>query len=352
MTRRLAVLSIVVTLCLAACSGDDGGPAAPAEPVLALTATSHDFGASGSEWSFGIVNDGGGELAWVLGDAPAGITAAPPSGTAGTETDTVTVVLDRGSYAAGTYTLSLTVTSDGGDATVALSFEQAVGVGPTNLFFLHHSTGRNLIAEGDVRTHLAQTDATLEFWDHDYNYIGLSDPDGELTGTSYDIPNDNTDPDGLYTLWTTDNTARALILANHEVIAFKSCYPASDIGSEAELAQYKTWYRAIRDVLDTRTDRVFVVMSPPPRHRLATDADDAARARAFADWLGGDEFLDGHPNLVYFDLFDALAGDDDMLNYDYERSHTDSDSHPNAAANAAVGPLFAEALAAAAGVDP
>jgi len=227
----------------------------------------------------------------------------------------------------------------------------------TNLFFLHHSTGRNVIAEGDVRDCIADHNALhgtdYAFWDHDYNALGLTGPDGAKPGVSYQIPGDNTDPDGLLTLWTTANGARDLILQNHQVIAFKSCYPASNIETDAELAARKQWYLQMRDVFDQHAGHVFVVMSQPPRHRLATDTAEATRARAFADWLCSDDYLAGRPNVVAFDLFDLLAAPDDgsaaanRLRYAYERSHSDGDSHPNAAANAATGPAFAAALIAA-----
>ena len=145
------------------------------------------------------------------------------------------------------------------------------------------------------------------FWDHDYNYVGLRRNNGSFVGWIYNIPNDNTDPIGLYQLWTTANAARDSILHNHDVIAFKSCYPASAIPTPQVLAQYKTWYRAIRDVLDQHPDKIFVVMSQPPLHRLATNLTEADNARAFANWLKSAEFLDGHENIVCFDLFDVLA---------------------------------------------
>ncbi len=322
----------------------------PVPPLLAVSPLTLTLGADEDTGVIEIANAGDGELDWEIVYTGPALSADPPSGTADEAADLVTITVDRAGLPAGQHTQSVDMESDNGDERIDVSF--TVNAGPTthdNLFFLHHSTGRNLINEGNVRGRLAQIDPDLDFWDHDYNHIGLTDPDGDETGDDYAIPGDNTDPDGLHNLWTTGNSARAEILANHEVIAFKSCYPASDIGSSAELAQYKTWYLEIRDFLDTRPDRVFVIMSPPPRHRLATDADDPARARAFADWLGSAEYLDGHPNLVYFDLFDELANDDDVLKYEYERSHSSDDSHPNATANAAVGPRFADALAAAAG---
>jgi hypothetical protein len=223
-----------------------------------------------------------------------------------------------------------------------------------SLFFLHHSTGRNLINGGGVRSvvaaHNASRGTKFRFWDHDYIYIGLRNPDGVLLGYHYGAAANNTDPDGLYALWTTNNAARDSILANHDVIAFKSCFPASGIPSAAALDQYKTWYVAIRDVFDQHPDKVFVVMSPPPLHRLATDLDEADRARAFANWLASPAYLAGHPNVVCFNLFDHLAQPNDgsatrnMLRWEYEGSHTVGDSHPNSLANQTVGPLFAAAL--------
>jgi hypothetical protein len=224
-----------------------------------------------------------------------------------------------------------------------------------NIFLLHHSTGHNLIDQGQVRTYLnaynVSNGTQLAFWDHDYNAEGLRNASGVYVGHSYVIPNDNTDPDGLYYLWTVSNAARDSIIANHQVIVFKSCYPASAINSEAELAQYKTWYFGMRDVFDLHPERTFVVMSPPPLHRVATNAADAARARAFSIWLGSAEFLSGHPNVVYFNLFDQFAQPADgsafqnMLRYEYETNEAGTDWHPNLLANQTVGPIVAQFLA-------
>ena len=174
-------------------------------------------------------------------------------------------------------------------------------------------------------------------------------PRETFTGTNYNIPGDNTDPDGLYNLWTSTETeyvnARNQILNNHQVIAFKSCFPASDIPDAATLAQYQAWYLGMRDFFDTRTDRLFIVMSTPPLHHMATDADRASNARAFADWLCSDAYLSGHSNVRCFNLFDYLARQNDgsatanMLRYEYEGSHSDSDSHPNTVAQSDSGRL-------------
>jgi len=219
----------------------------------------------------------------------------------------------------------------------------------TNVIFLHHSTGYYLIAQGSVRERLTQEG--FDFWDHNYNQWGLFRPDGSQTGYSYIIPGDNTDPDGLARIFAQRvypfpiNALSGLL--QHEVIVFKSCFPASNITSDEQLEQYKAWYLEMRDVMDAHPERVFVVMSPPPLNPAATTPEAAARARAFADWLISDEYLDGHPNVYTFDFFDHLAEDDpsapdyNMLRSDYRDG---VDSHPNQRANEIVGPAFSEAV--------
>lgn len=231
----------------------------------------------------------------------------------------------------------------------------------TNLFFLHHSTGQGIIG-GGVREAVAAYDGAhgthFEFWDHGYNGDGLTDAAGNATGISYDIPDDNTDPDGLYRLWCGTDAeaaaARNAILEHHGVIAFKSCFPASAIADAATLHQYQDWYLAMRSVFDEHQDHVFVVMSTPPLHRHATNRTEATNARAFANWLKSSAYLSGYPNVRCFDLFGLLAEPDDgtatanMLRYEYEGDHNGDDSHPNALANETVAPLLAEALIEAA----
>ena len=217
----------------------------------------------------------------------------------------------------------------------------------TSVVFLHHSTGRYLVQQGGVREQL--TEAGFRFWDHDYNYEGLIRPDGTRADYSYGIPDDNTDPDGLYQLFSQrvyDLPLNALSgLMQHDIIAFKSCFPASQITSDERLEEYQTYYLAIRTVLDQHSDRVFIVVTPPPLNPAVTDPEAAVRARAFADWLNSDDFLSGHPNVFTFDLFGLLAeGDPSSSNYSMLREayRDGEDSHPNQVANEAVGPLFGD----------
>lgn len=198
------------------------------------------------------------------------------------------------------------------------------------IFWLHHSVGRNLISEGNIREQLDG----ICLYDQDYNYIGLTGCDGQPTGHSIDIPNDDTDPAGLHQLLTTPSAARDSCL-QYDVAAFKSCYTASEITSDDQLDQYKALYSDIAttlQALESQT-RSYVMMSPPPRHRLATTPGASARAREFANWMGT---LAGG-RIFFYDLFDQLADEDGYLKYEYEQWHGYGDSHPNQLANTIVG---------------
>ena len=218
----------------------------------------------------------------------------------------------------------------------------------TNIVFLHQSVGDNLIEYGNVREEFQQRGYT--FWDHHSNPIGLRDPEGRYSDYNYNVPNDNTNPDGLARIFNQrvyPLPVNALSgLMQHEVIAFKSCFPTSDIRSDEQLEQYKTWYLGMRDVMDQHPDKVFIVMSQPPLNPASTNPELATRARSFATWLTSDEFLDGHPNIFTFDLFNHLAesnpsaSDFNMLRQEYR--HQGTDSHPNRLANATTGPEFVD----------
>jgi hypothetical protein len=216
----------------------------------------------------------------------------------------------------------------------------ALAQGVARIIFLHHSCGENLINEGDVRDGL--TDLGYEFFDHGYNDEGLRLADGMYAGIDYDVPGDNTDPDGFADIFAQplhdppDNTFSHLM--QYDVIAFKSCFPVSNIGSDDQLAEYQSYYRAIRDRMDRHPEKLFVIVTQPPQVPANSDAGEAARARTFVDWLQSDEYLSGHPNVFVFDFFDLLAGSDGFLRPEYRID--EHDAHPNERANREIGPLF------------
>ena len=214
--------------------------------------------------------------------------------------------------------------------------------GPVRIIFLHHSCGQNLIEQGGVRETL--TTMGYEFYDHGYNEEGLRLADGSYTGTNFDVPDDNTDPDGLATIFAQplhdppDNTFSHLMA--YDVIAFKSCFPVSNIYSDEQLSEYKSYYLSIRDRMDQYPEKRFVVVTQPPQVPANSDPEEARRARALADWLNSDEFTAGHANVYVFDFFGHLAGEDDFLRPEYRLD--EYVAHPNERANSDIGPLFVD----------
>lgn len=220
------------------------------------------------------------------------------------------------------------------------------------ILFLHHSTGGGVWWGGDVPG-----------WFSNYNTVHA---------TSYDIA-ERSYPDSPYpwenypydywNLWVNGacNSANPNIecmntmTQNHDIIIFKHCFPGADVladtgtpnvsFSEKTLGNYKLQYRALRAMMDGYPNRKFIVWTLTPLHRLATSAENAARARQFVDWVKN-SFLseDGHshPNIYIFDFWGLIAGSDNFLKYEYEGSHTGNDSHPNALANQTVGPIFSQ----------
>ena len=103
-------------------------PSAQVDPQLCTNPDppSHNFGSvqqgQTRTWAFDITNCGGGTLEWTVNDNQDWITVSPASGSATTETDTVTVTIDTTGVASGaTHTGTITVSSDGGTKTGVVS---------------------------------------------------------------------------------------------------------------------------------------------------------------------------------------------------------------------------------------
>jgi hypothetical protein len=168
---------------------------------------------------------------------------------------------------------------------------------PIRIMFLHHSTGHNLIEQGGVREGL--TALGYEFYDHGYNGDGLRLADGEYTGTNFDVPGDNTDPDGLAETFSQplhdppDNAFSQLM--QYDVIIIKSCFPTSNIADDQQLADDQSYYLTIRDRMSELPGKLLIIVTQPPQVPANTNPEEGERARILASWLASDEFLAGIP---------------------------------------------------------
>lgn len=223
------------------------------------------------------------------------------------------------------------------------------------ILFIHHSTGGNMLREGNIRNIFYSKTKGIEFWDHSYNLVhpfpkffaqhphlrGLSDPKGCYTGIDYKIKLGNDNPGDYEAIFTKDPTKDYTLksILGYDIIIFKNCYPTTRIDSDQRLERYKKHYLVMRDVFDKHKDKTFILFTPPPLRKERTKSEYAQRAQEFAKWLSSEKYTKGHPNIHVFNFFDLLAGEDGTLRRDYCRK-LPWDSHPNKKANIEIGLKF------------
>ena len=95
-------------------------------PVLSYSPTYHDFGTiqEGQTYqtTFDIWNCGTGTLDWSLSDSYSWLTYSPTSGSSTGEHDTVTVTIDTTGLSPGSYSGSISISSNGGSGTFTVTF--------------------------------------------------------------------------------------------------------------------------------------------------------------------------------------------------------------------------------------
>ena len=228
-----------------------------------------------------------------------------------------------------------------------------------NVLFLHHSTGRYMIRDCGFRSlvdsHNNTAGTDIQFWDHDYAsgnfYTGLILPDSTVhSDWIYGPEANDITPTGYQTIFLGAPAFRDSIFNRHDVILLKNDHSTGDITSEAQLLEYQDNYLQIRDVMDQFPDKLFILMSGPSRQPGNITNAEADRARRFYDWLQSPEFMNGHPNICFYDYFDALSNPDDpndpernMIRLQY-RLPSSGDDHPNLLANMTIGPQLADVM--------
>lgn len=207
---------------------------------------------------------------------------------------------------------------------------------PLTLMWQHQSTG-NRILDGGLREALEENN--IDFYDIDHQE---GDVDGYVIGEHTkprDFPTNFGTPKYFEVLRTWELGEKK---SQHDIIMFKSCYPASDIETDEELERYKGWYSSLLPTFRAHPDIVFIAMSTPPRVKSQTTPEEAARARRWSKWITT-EYAKDVKNVRVFDLFDALAiregyPDENTLVPQFAQSV--NDSHPSPLGGAAATRLF------------
>ena len=208
-------------------------------------------------------------------------------------------------------------------------------IGDEKIIFLRHSTGGNVY------------DAGVGDWFRNYN---------NTNDTSYQIsqqwyPNQDNYPYDYWDVWINNNGLTSFV-NNYDVIIFKHCYPGSDVladtgspsisSNRKSFENYKLQYRALRDLMDNYSSKLFIIWTLPPRNELDnSDTEQAARATNFSNWVKTDFLTENgsHPNIHIFDFRSLVTDEDNFLKDTYVDG---SDSHPNAQANSDVYPEFSQ----------
>jgi len=203
---------------------------------------------------------------------------------------------------------------------------------PTRLIFIHHSTGENLLADGNgaLGTALRKNG----YFVSDTNYGWGPDSIGDATDIGhwwqwFRGPTSTTYLNALYAEGEQHSSYSRLPAApsgENAIVVFKSCFPNSalqgdpadpvppidsnplkgqDSGSPAHtVANAKGIYLSLLDYFRTRQDKLFIALTAPP----LSDAANAANARAFNQWLVTD-WLKDYPyrNVAVFDFYNVLT---------------------------------------------
>ncbi len=249
-----------------------------------------------------------------------------------------------------------------------------------DLVFIHHSCGSNWMSNY-LHSALLAKDYIDERNDITYGTDVL--PDTGRPDSLASNPGNSTNMNH-WIRWFNDYLAGAqshgCADGFNKIIMFKSCYPASNIGSEGTepgdpfsssktTANYKAVfrhyngpgntytnnsyiYKPLEDVFAENPDVLFVPVTAPPLHYTATNDANAHRARLFNNWLKED-WLDSYKadnnglgNVAVFDWFDVLAYPDDHAEHPNrlkeEYGGASGNSHPNAVANSYSTEVFAD----------
>lgn len=191
------------------------------------------------------------------------------------------------------------------------------------ILFIHHSTGSSLITFGKLRKLLKEKAPNIELWDHGYNLYsskilskifgplmfrtGLSDRNGKMTGTDFNINISNNSPKEYAEIFSrepTDFTLKNILLFD------------------------------------------IVIFTPPPLRAETTKPEWAKNARILSAFINKE--VKKYNNITVFDFFDLLADKEgenkNMLKRKYCNFFIPIDSHPNIRANREVGKKFVEFL--------
>ncbi len=330
--KTLAVMLGILMMSMLSCLGgsDNATPPAHANADLAGLGISQGtlnpvFSAATTSYTVVVAN----------GVAAVTITPTVAGTTATVKVNNVSVAsgATSGAIALSVGVNAITILVTAGDGTTTKTYNVTVtrqagsGGDPVNtanpaatvkLMFIHHSTGWGWLEDGNLGAGLNASNFYVTeayyTWESDALPPGCTakSPIGDYTDTP-DWPcwfNDTTMP-SVYT-----NTAHYAYPTNtmanpageNAIIMFKSCFPNSEVGDD--ITDEQAIYNGLLTYFAAHTDKMFVLIVPPPMLTIS----NPAKTRELANWLADrtNGWLKNYSgkNVYAFDYYNVLTHPD------------------------------------------
>lgn len=188
------------------------------------------------------------------------------------------------------------------------------------MIFIHHSTGFGWLEDGNGNLGAGLNAANFYITEAYYGWgsaalppsCAAKSPIGDFTDTpDWQCWFNNTTMASVYT--NTDHYAyptntMATPAGENEIIMFKSCYPNSEVGDD--ITDEQAIYNGLLTYFAAHTDKMFVLIIPPPMQSIS----NPAKTRELANWLadrqnGWLHNYSGH-NVYAFDYYNVLTHPD------------------------------------------
>jgi len=200
-----------------------------------VTPTSLDFGSNETIKTFSLKNDGSGTLTWTITDNKDWISVTPTQGSTTDETEAISITVDRSNLAAGSYTGQVTITSNGGTETVAITASKEVpslSVSPTSLSFSESDNSKTFAITN------SGTGALTWSVSNDRSWISVTPENGTTTSetdyvtVSVDLSNLGAGTySGTITVTSNGGTKTVAVSASKEVPALSVSVTSLNFGS-------------------------------------------------------------------------------------------------------------------------
>ncbi|MCP4131499.1 MAG: hypothetical protein GY754_11020 [bacterium] len=206
---------------------------------------------------------------------------------------------------------------NGGGSVITLdNVDSSAPSSTVRLMFIHHSTGRQWLSAGPSSTSANYGKLGQELNNNNY-YVTDSDYGWESIGSTTDTVHwPDWFKDSVMSSVYSNTTVGAYSGANfsnsfsdpggeNEVIMFKSCYPNSEVGDSID--DEKSIYSGLLSYFAQHTDKMFVLIIPPPEQNI----NNPAKTRELANWLV--DFNNGwlagyaHRNVFAYDYYNVLT---------------------------------------------